>query len=446
MSGAAESPIAAIATAPGPAGVSVVRISGDGAFAVAAKIVGRTDAPERAAVHPAAAYARFRDCATGVCVDDGIALFFKGPRSYTGEDVVELQGHGGRLPAARLLAAAVAAGARPAEPGEFTRRAFLNGKIDLARAEAVMDFVGASSERAAAAAREQLDGRLSTEVDALFDAVVAIEADVEHLLDFDEGEVPASFAADAAARCAAARGEARRLVSTWRAGTLLRDGAVVVICGRPNAGKSSLLNAILGRARAIVSPVAGTTRDTIEEQTVISGFPVRLIDTAGLRAADDAVEAEGVRRAEESINHADVVVEILDATDPSAAPQCPRGDRILAVNKTDIAAPPAGCGALPISAKTGAGVDALVGEIAARLDALAGECAGPGVSERHRACLEEAASALADAEQRLAEGDEGLVAAAAALARAAQSVGGVTGRVWSDELLDAVFGKFCIGK
>lgn len=442
MSG--DDTIAAIATAPGPAGISIVRISGPLAFDAARKICGIDPGGKRLE----ARYATFSNPATGEKTDDGIVLFFKSPNSYTGEDVAELQGHGGRLPASRLLCAALAAGARMAEPGEFTRRAFLNGKIDLARAEAVMDFIGAASDRAAAAAREQLDGRLSGEVNALFDAIVAIEADVEHLLDFDEGEIPPDFNLAAARRCRETMNAAARLLASWRQGRFLREGALVVICGKPNVGKSSLLNAILGRNRAIVSPIAGTTRDSIEEPVVISGIPVRLVDTAGLRAAGDVIEAEGVSRAEELVSRADVVVEVADATDPAATFSASAANRIKVFNKADL-----GEGgalreedALLLSAKTGDGVETLLAEIAGHLDDSGGENAAPGVSERHRECLAETRQALEEAAQALELGDEGLVVAAEKLAQAAQATGRVTGRVWSDELLDVVFGKFCVGK
>lgn len=445
--------IAAIATAPGPAGVSIIRISGIDAFRIASRVCGASPAFESGPI--AARYSRFRYPETGNAIDDGVVLFFKGPHSYTGEDVVELQGHGGRLPSSRLLAAAIAAGARMAEPGEFTRRAFLNGKLDLTRAEAVMDFVSAASDRAAIAAREQLDGRLSNSINTLFDDIVSVEADVERLLDFDEGDVPADFPREAAQRCRVISDSLSRLVSTWRTASYLREGALVVISGPPNVGKSSLLNAILGRDRAIVSPVAGTTRDSIEEPLVISGIPVRLVDTAGLRRSGDAIEAEGVSRAEDLISRADLVIEVSDASNPEG--KSPDGDNasnpaIRVLNKMDIANLPATLGAkqlqgvVCVSAKTGTGIPELLDEIARHLDAEPGESAGPGVSERHRACLEEARTAMLDAAAALDLGDEGLVIAAEKLAAAADSVGRVTGRVWSEELLDTIFGRFCIGK
>lgn len=444
--------IAAISTAAGPGGIAVVRVSGPGAFAVAKAVAGT--APAGGAAFPMARFAHFRNPATGADADEGVLLLFRAPRSYTGEDVAEFQGHGGRMPSSRLLAAAIAAGARQAEPGEFTRRAFLNGKIDLARAEAVMDFIGAASERAASAAREQLDGALSRKVGAIYDAVVSIEADVEHLLDFEEGEIGDGFQADALDRCRAALAATDALLATWRTGALLREGALVVICGRPNAGKSSLMNALLGRDRAIVSPMAGTTRDAIEEPFLAGGVPVRLVDTAGLRDGAEAVEAEGIARAEALVARAAVAIEVVDATEPGwrgAVAAAAAAGRIAALNKIDAASPATaqaaeGAGAIPISAKTGLGLEALVAAIAARLDVLPGGEGDVAVSERHRQCLDDARSRLVDAEAALGEGGSGLVPAAASLAAAAQSLGAITGRTWSEDLLDSVFGRFCVGK
>lgn len=442
--------IAAISTAPGPAGISIVRISGPDAFAIAERITGVAPSSSRLEAH----FARFRDGATGERIDEGIVLFFKAPHSYTGEDVAELQGHGGRVPSARLLRLATDAGARPAAPGEFTRRAFLSGRIDLVRAEAVMDLIGAASDRAAVSAYEQLEGRLSSEIDSIYDAMVSVAADVEHLLDFDENEVEGGFAERAAGECDSIRSRLDALIASWRLGSLLREGALVVLCGKPNAGKSSLLNALLGRERAIVSPVAGTTRDSIEEPFSVCGIPVRLVDTAGLRASGDGIEAAGVARAQALVGRADVVVEVIDASDgdhAQAAASAIASGHVVALNKSDIAPGAAETFAgeqdvVPTSAKCGTGLDALIARIAARLDAAPSGDAGTAVSERHRAALQAAAEKVACAAAALREGDSGLVAAAENLALAAQEAGAVTGRVWSDDLLDSVFGKFCVGK
>jgi tRNA modification GTPase len=444
--------IAAISTAVGPGGISVVRVSGSDAFAVAETVAGIR--PPDSASFPFARFAHFRNPVEGVAADNGILIFFKAPRSYTGEDVVEFQGHGGRMPSSLVLAAVLAAGARQADPGEFTRRAFLNGKIDLARAEAVMDFIGAASVRAAAAAREQLEGALSAKVGTIYEAIVSVEADVEHLLDFEEGEIGDSFLHDALARCRAALSETEALLATWRTGTMLREGALVVICGKPNAGKSSLLNALLGRDRAIVSPVAGTTRDAIEEPFQVEGVPVRLVDTAGLRSGAGEIEAEGIARAEALVERAAVAVEVIDATAPSWREDAVAAlgkERVAALNKIDAAAPEAaidaaGIGAVAISAKTGAGLDSLLGAIAARLDLLPGGEGEVAVSERHRRCLAEARGQLVEAVASLECGGDGLVPAASSLATAARALGEITGRVWSGDLLDSIFSRFCVGK
>lgn len=444
--------IAAISTAVGPGGISVVRVSGPDSFAIAEMVAGIR--PPDCASFPFARFAHFRNPVEGVAADNGILIFFKAPRSYTGEDVVEFQGHGGRMPSSLVLAAVLAAGARQADPGEFTRRAFLNGKIDLARAEAVMDFIGAASVRAAAAAREQLEGALSAKVGAIYEAIVSVAADVEHLLDFEEGEIGDSFLHDALARCRAALSETDALLTTWRTGTMLREGALVVICGKPNAGKSSLLNALLGRDRAIVSPVAGTTRDAIEEPFQVEGVPVRLVDTAGLRSGAGEIEAEGIARAEALVERAAVAVEVIDATVQNwredAAAALDKG-RVAALNKIDAATPAAaidaaGIGAVAISAKTGAGLDSLLGAIAARLDLLPGGEGEVAVSERHRRCLAEARGQLVEAVASLECGGDGLVPAASSLATAARALGEITGRVWSGDLLDSIFSRFCVGK
>ena len=344
-----EDTIAAIATAQGGAGIAIIRISGPQSWEVGAKVAGVPVWPREAAgtFRRATFHSSTADGKT-VVMDDGIVLLFAAPRSYTGEDVVELQCHGGRLQARQVLEAALAAGARPAEPGEFTRRAFLAGRIDLARAEAVMDFISARTERAAAAARMQMEGRLSRTVDALFDGLVEVHSDIEHLLDFDEGEVPDDFADEAAAALGRLRDGLAALEATWHEGHLLREGALVVISGRPNAGKSSLMNALLGRDRAIVSPTPGTTRDSIEESFDADGIPVRLVDTAGLRDTPSGdIEAEGIARTERLVNDADLVLRVIDASTPTDDEErgevaaLPRDRTLVVLNKTDVAPPDA---------------------------------------------------------------------------------------------------------
>ncbi len=456
-----------MASAPGRAGIAVVRISGPESWAIGAKIAGLASTPRSLAGTFRHVRFRTRD---GETADDGVILFFAAPRSYTGEDVVELQCHGGGIPSRLLLEVATAAGARPAEPGEFTKRAFLNGKTDLARAEAVMDLVAARTERAAAAARAQMDGRLSDAVNAAFDALVDVQASVEHLLDFDEDEIPSSFCENAARALFELEGRLAHLASNWHAGHLLREGALAVISGLPNAGKSSLLNALLGRNRAIVSDIPGTTRDSIEESFDVDGIPVRLVDTAGLRTgAADAIEAEGVARSEALIRDADLHIRVVDASVPlppeeaRAIAALPPGRTIVVLNKADLVQktgngeqdkyllspisylPSPICSCL-VSARTGANLGELTRRMAELLSSDEAAASAPEISERHRREIETARNAVAAARECLAQGGEGLVLAAQRLAEGAEALGRVTGRVWSEELLDAIFGKFCVGK
>lgn len=416
--------IAAIATAPGRGGVAVVRVSGPDAWAVAAKVTGRSLAADDAGRF---FRARFAD------VDDGLMLVFRGPRSYTGEDAVELQGHGGSVAPRRVLEACLAAGARLAQRGEFTLRAFLNGRLDLSEAEAVIDLVDARTTRAAADAFARLGGALSRPFERLYADAIDLSSRLEHALDFDEGELPPSFAEETASRLAALRQRTERLIATAREGRLLREGALVVLAGAPNAGKSSLMNALLGTDRAIVADAAGTTRDSIEEGLQIGNWLVRLTDTAGLRAASDAVEAEGVERAEALIAKADLVV-ALDCDIPGAL-------RVHA--KCDLDSHK-GLNGLSVSAKTGEGLDALKAAIAERLAAQAArgdEESGADVTTRQKELLVRAAEAL----DRAASAAD-LAVAANEVRTAASEIGRIVGKTYSDDLLDALFSRFCVGK
>ena len=437
--------IAAIATAPGRGGVAVVRISGPDAFRVAAAVCGRRVESAQAGRF---FHSTFRDPACGSPLDDGLLLVFAAPRSYTGEDVVELQGHGGSVAPRRVLEACLAAGARLARRGEFTERAFLNGRLDLGAAEAVIDLVDAKTARAADDAVARLAGAASRPFERMYADAIDLSSRVEHALDFSEDELPPGFDAALAAGVDALSSRVEAKLSTAREGRILREGALVVLAGPPNAGKSSLLNALLGADRAIVSATAGTTRDAIEDWAEIGGWPVRLVDTAGLRATGDAVEAEGVARAEDLIARADLVLRLspVDA-EPSAAGAAGDSPREIRVcSKCDLGAM-SPSGARRVSSRTGEGLDALRGDIANRLAKLAArrdEETGADVTTRQRACLLDAQGALARARSALDLPD--LVLTANELRAAAEAIGRVLGKVYSDDLLDALFSRFCVGK
>ena len=421
--------IAAVATAPGRGGVAVVRVSGPDALSVGAAVSGRAPEPGRIAFAP------FR-AADGSLVDRGVMLAFAAPHSYTGEDVVEFQCHGGSVTPRRVLDACFAAGARLARRGEFTERAFLNGRIDLSEAEGVIELVDAKTDRAADDALARLGGERARAYRALYERALEASSALEHSLDVDEGELPEGFAANAAANLAKLRADIDAALAKARGGHILRNGALVVLAGPPNAGKSSLMNALLGTSRAIVSATPGTTRDAIEESVDIGGWPVRLVDTAGLRAASDDVEAEGVARAEALIARADLVL----ALSPDEG-ECRLGRdelrEILVSSKCDLGR---GMG-LNVSSVTGEGLEALRREIAARLDEMAGGAADSAAtpSERERALLVEASQALA------APGGD-MVLMANAARSAASALGRLVGAEYSSDLLDALFSRFCVGK
>jgi tRNA modification GTPase len=438
--------IAAIATATGAGGVGVVRVSGARARLIAEAICAKRMKPRHA--H----YARFHD-QHGEVIDDGIALYFKAPASYTGEDVVELQAHGSPAVLRQLLDRCCGLGARMARPGEFSERAFLNGKLDLAQAEAVADLIAAGDARAARAARRSLEGVFSRRVDALADALLRLRIHVEAAIDFaDEpldtlgGEALRSGLAQAAVDLDALLREAER-------GQKLRDGLHAVIVGPPNAGKSSLLNALAGSERAIVSDQAGTTRDLLRETVRVDGVELTLVDTAGLRTGGDSIEREGMRRAEAELTRADLAIVVLDARNVDtgraavvdAIAEVPQ--RLWVMNKVDllVETPPPDDGTVWVSARTGAGLETLH----ARLRVLAG-VAGDGAEgafsarARHVDALRRAAQDLADARQSL--DDDMLELAAEALRASHDALGEITGRVAPDDLLGHIFSSFCIGK
>lgn len=421
--------IAAVATAPGRGGVAVVRVSGPDAWDVAQKVAGREIVPSDAGRF---FFSEFRD-QSGAVVDSGLLLVFKAPASYTGENVIEFQGHGGSVAPRRVLEACFAAGARLARRGEFTERAFLNGKLDLSAAEAVIDLVDARTDRAADEAQSRLRGVLSDRYESLYRDAIECSSRMEHLLDVDEGEIPDGTMESYYGDLLNLKSRISKLLSTAREGKILREGALVVLAGRPNAGKSSLMNALLGENRAIVSDVAGTTRDSIEEGLDIDGWPIRIVDTAGLRATDDAIEAEGVVRAEELMAKADIVV-ALDCDVSGAIRVHAKCD----LDHTDFH----DSGAICVSAKTGEGLQSLKDAIAAKLRELSSRASEDvaDVTARQTDLLAKALAAL--------EGTDPSdpVLSANALRIAAQSIGEIIGKTYSEDLLDSLFSRFCVGK
>ena len=454
--------VVAVATAPGHAGVGLVRVSGPLAGHVAKGVIGALPEPRMAV------FAAFRDAA-GSEIDRGVALWFAAPASYTGEDTLELQAHGNPLLLAALLRRCIELGAEPAAPGEFTQRAFLNGKLSLDQAEAVADLITADSEAALAAARRSLAGEFAATVDTLADELLAVRALVEASLDFpEEGDIDWLQRLDLLPRLRVVQARLADALAAARRGVRLREGYRVVIVGRPNVGKSTLLNALAGEAVAITSPIAGTTRDALRAHLQIDGVPIEVTDTAGLRDTDDPLERIGIERARAAAERADLALWLIDERDvsdedsalmrglPAALP------RLVVRNKADLAGgATAGLAAGPaptdsardspaagplhidlaVSARTGAGLPALRAALLRQLDWRSD--ASPIIArERHVAALEHAAGhllvALASvpAPELLAE----------ELRLAGEALGSITGRLVADDLLGEIFGRFCIGK
>ena len=467
-----NSPIAAIATAPGRGGIGVVRVSGADLGTVISALLGAGRAAAIAPRH--ASYGAFLD-ADGGEIDRGLAIWFPAPHSYTGEEVLELQGHGGpvvmQVLLRRVLEAGRGIGVRLALPGEFTQRAFLNDKLDLAQAEAVADLIDASTEQAARSATRSLAGEFSRAIHALVERVIALRTLVEATLDFPEEEIDFLERADALGQLARIRDELAEVRARARQGALLRDGVNVVIAGRPNVGKSSLLNALAGAEVAIVTPIAGTTRDRIAQAIQIDGVPVNVIDTAGLRDSDDEVERIGIARSWDEVKRADAILHLVDASDAHAQPiddaialRLPQGVPIVRVeNKIDLAGigpgveragklPPEGAN-LPaartvvrLSAKTGAGLEGLR---AVMLELAGWQGAGEGqfiARERHLQALNAAAAHVDEAQARAREAAQQLDLFAEELRLAQEALSSITGEFGADDLLGVIFSRFCIGK
>lgn len=436
--------IAAIATAAGAAGVGIVRLSGPGCRAIGNTLLGRPPEPRHA--H----YLRFRD-GDGGLVDDGLLIFFPGPQSYTGEDVLELQGHGSAVLLGLLLRRCLQLGARAARPGEFTERAFLEGRMDLAQAEAVADLVSAGSEAAARAARRSLEGDFSRRVESVVEGLTGLRVWIEAALDFPDEEVDFLAAPELQQRLQEVAGELAALRAAAERGKRLVDGLHVVIVGAPNAGKSSLMNALAGEERAIVTEIAGTTRDLLRERIRIDGIELTLVDTAGLRDAPDRVEQEGIRRARDELAKADLVLAVIDDRQADPPLPLPDGATVLWLHsKCELGDYPAGFDTradgrhLWLSAHTGAGLDRLRDELRAAAGLGDGSDGAFSARARHLDALGRAAAWLERAGAQLHHGAGEL--AAEELRQAQDALGEITGRVDADGLLGRIFGDFCIGK
>jgi tRNA modification GTPase len=383
-------------------------------------------------------------------------LIYRAPHSYTREDVVEIQGHGGGASARRTLRTLLDAGARLAEPGEFTKRAFLSGRIDLLQAEAVSDLIRARTDRAATSAIEQLEGGLSTAFVTRYDRLLSIASDLEAALDFPDHDFPEDLVANALVALEQIIPELQDAADSWDEGHLLREGALVVIAGPTNAGKSTLLNALLDRPRAIVAAEPGTTRDTIEEGLVLNGFPIRLADTAGLRATACTIEQEGIARANSYINRAHLELYVLDASSPLESPEQvdarSADSTVLVLNKTDlgnILRPDQfpGHTAIPCSLTAGEGLEEVRQSIIQKLHLRPAAPQLATVSERHRAVLLKAQCSASEARDLLSKSHESnVVLAVSCLRDAIYALGTATGRTYQTELLDRIFSNFCIGK
>jgi tRNA modification GTPase len=441
--------IAAIATAPGRAGIGVVRVSGRALGQFIASICGKALRPRVASL------CDFGDGA-GSIIDQGLALYFPAPHSYTGEDVLELQGHGGPVVLQRLLKRCLALGARVAEPGEFSKRAYLNGKMDLAQAEGVADLIDAATDQAARCANRSIQGEFSAEIHALGRQLTELRALTEATLDFPEEEIDPPTRDDQARRLRAVQDRLACLIRASDQGSLLREGALVVLAGQPNAGKSSLLNRLSGEEVAIVTELPGTTRDAIRQSINLFGVPVHIIDTAGLRESVDPVERIGIARTWAAIEKADLAVLVIDASkgdtaeDQAILARLPKGLPCLrAYNKADLVGRAAGkaaageTSAVTLSAKTGEGIEALRAAMAEAIGWRGGGEEGVFMARtRHLDALRQAQAGLARAQGEIRRQE----LFAEELRGAHEALMSITGEVTSDDLLGEIFSRFCIGK
>lgn len=437
--------IAAIATPVGRGGIGVVRVSGTSVAPIAQALLGGL---------PKARYASYRDFkdAQGETIDQGIALYFPAPNSFTGEDVLELQGHGGVVVMDRLLQTILEYGARLARPGEFSERAFLNGKIDLTQAEAIADLIDSASVQAARCALRSLQGEFSTHIHSLVDALIWLRTYIEAGIDFVDEEIDLLADGLVISKINELQQAVARVLDKAQQGYLLREGLRVVLVGEPNVGKSSLLNSLSGRDSAIVTPIAGTTRDVIHEHIQLDGIPLHITDTAGLRETEDLVEQEGIRRTRIALQEADIVILLLDDRYDNDVPQqallaeMPTPPVIIR-NKIDLSGHEAGIsaqGVVYLSAKTGAGVAELKQHLKDKVGVHDYSEGNFIARRRHLDALQRAQQALNNAETRTLAYQNELLAEELRLAQ--QALGEITGEFTADDLLGKIFSTFCVGK
>lgn len=439
--------IAAIATPPGNGGVGIVRISGDAATKIAAGLSKKSLRPRLAS------FTHFLDAEQQI-IDSGLLLYFPAPNSFTGEDVLEVQAHGGRVVLDMLLRRIIQLGARLAQPGEFSQRAFLNDKIDLAQAEAIADLINSGTEQAARSAQQSMQGAFSKQINQLIAQLIELRVYIEAAIDFVDEEIDFLSQGSVADKIKGLQQQVATIKATAGQGRLLRDGMTVVLAGKPNAGKSSLLNALAGYDAAIVTDVAGTTRDVLRERIQIDGMPLHIIDTAGLRATENQVEQEGIRRAQQEIERADKVLLLLDSTETdidNRSDYLPEGIALTRVfNKIDISGKTpalietAKAVDIYLSVKTGEGMDLLKQHLKQSVDFNHGGESVFIARRRHIEALMLAEQALQDAAAQLAVAAPELVAEE--LRQAQQALSEITGEFTSDDLLGEIFSNFCIGK
>ena len=454
--------ITAIATPPGEGGIGIIRISGEGALAIALALFHPVTSKSKQELAPQKVlFGEIRDPATGQCVDEVLLTFFKGPRSYTAEDVIEISAHGGAWITARILALVLAEGARLAEPGEFTRRAFINGRLDLTQAEAVADVIESASDKALNSALSQLKGGLSKRLNTLHENLLAAQAQLEAAIDFSEDGLTFQSRETTQKNIHQVETELSQLVDSFRQGRIVREGMRVALGGKPNVGKSSLLNALLQEDRAIVTPIAGTTRDTLEERARIKDIHIVIIDSAGLRDNPELIEEQGMQRTRSALEKADLAVVIFDSSQPLddndklLMQEVGEKPKLVVLNKSDLPSSwqpdkiekfLAGDQPLILSAKTLNGFESL--KEALHKKATHGERVGESLvitRERHRNHLQQSAEALKKAGESLKEGlSEELVAVDVTLAM--EHLGIILGKTFEEDLLDKIFGQFCIGK